>query len=157
MSNQKKCETVPRLTDCAAFLSWLKLSVYMAIVSVAIVLSFHLKSEPTPLGKLATKLFLQSAYHASQKSVSHYLWASSFGYSLWHVCYQGCQTTFIRSHGIVSGEHWYKRDGRRKSYSRWYQVPSLQHAYCCFQPTQKREGRELSGILNGFNAVHEVS
>jgi hypothetical protein len=34
-----------------AFLSWLKLSVYMAIVSVAIVLSFHLKSEPTPLGK----------------------------------------------------------------------------------------------------------
>ncbi|EDU40346.1 repeatdomain-containing protein [Pyrenophora tritici-repentis] len=33
------------------FLSWLKLSVYMAIVSVAIVLSFHLKSEPTPLEK----------------------------------------------------------------------------------------------------------
>lgn len=34
-----------------AFLAWLKLSVYMAIVSVAIVLSFHLKSEPSPLGK----------------------------------------------------------------------------------------------------------
>ncbi|KAI4924609.1 hypothetical protein J4E85_007725 [Alternaria conjuncta] len=33
------------------FLSWLKLSVYMAIVSVAIVMSFHLKSEPTPLEK----------------------------------------------------------------------------------------------------------
>ncbi|KAF1915257.1 hypothetical protein BDU57DRAFT_499114 [Ampelomyces quisqualis] len=33
------------------FLSWLKLSVYMAIVSVAIVLSFHLKSEPSRLEK----------------------------------------------------------------------------------------------------------
>lgn len=31
------------------FLAWLKLSVYMAIVSVAIVLSFHLKSEPSAL------------------------------------------------------------------------------------------------------------
>lgn len=32
------------------FLSWLRLSVYMAIVSVAIVLSFHLKSEPSEIG-----------------------------------------------------------------------------------------------------------
>jgi hypothetical protein len=31
----------------------------MAIVSVAIVLSFHLKSEPTPLGKLPKRLSLQ--------------------------------------------------------------------------------------------------
>ncbi|KAJ9138867.1 hypothetical protein NKR23_g8273 [Pleurostoma richardsiae] len=31
------------------FLSYLRLSVYMAIVAVAIVLSFHLKSEPSPL------------------------------------------------------------------------------------------------------------
>ncbi|XTI88521.1 hypothetical protein V2W45_1468872 [Cenococcum geophilum] len=34
------------------FLSWLRLSVYMAIVSVAIVMSFHLKSQPTETGKL---------------------------------------------------------------------------------------------------------
>ncbi|KAF2791619.1 hypothetical protein K505DRAFT_309156 [Melanomma pulvis-pyrius CBS 109.77] len=33
------------------FLSWLRLSVYMAIVSVAIVLSFHLKSKPTYVEK----------------------------------------------------------------------------------------------------------
>ncbi|KAF2030163.1 hypothetical protein EK21DRAFT_66225 [Setomelanomma holmii] len=33
------------------FLAWLKLSVYMAIVSVAIVLSFHLKSKPSSLEK----------------------------------------------------------------------------------------------------------
>lgn len=32
-----------------AFLSYLRLSVYMAIVSVAITLSFHLKNEATPL------------------------------------------------------------------------------------------------------------
>ncbi|PCD17958.1 hypothetical protein FGRA07_07426 [Fusarium graminearum] len=32
-----------------AFLSYLRLSVYMAIVSVAITLSFHLKSEASPL------------------------------------------------------------------------------------------------------------
>ena len=43
------------LTNTTAFLSWLKLSVYMAIVSVAIVMSFHLKSEPTPLGKSIAK------------------------------------------------------------------------------------------------------
>jgi hypothetical protein len=36
--------------DDAAFLSWLKLSVYMAIVSVAITMSFHLKSKPSSLG-----------------------------------------------------------------------------------------------------------
>ncbi|KAK7748535.1 hypothetical protein SLS53_000555 [Cytospora paraplurivora] len=37
--------------NCAnerTFLSYLRLSVYMAIVSVAIVLSFHLKSQPSP-------------------------------------------------------------------------------------------------------------
>lgn len=33
-----------------AFLSWLRLSVYMAIVSVAIVMSFHLKTEPSDTG-----------------------------------------------------------------------------------------------------------
>jgi len=33
------------------FLAWLKLSVYMAIVSVAIVLSFHLKAKPSNLEK----------------------------------------------------------------------------------------------------------
>ncbi|KAI9751225.1 MAG: ATP-dependent RNA helicase dbp4 [Chaenotheca gracillima] len=31
------------------FLSWLRLSIYMAIVSVAIVMSFHLKTKPTPI------------------------------------------------------------------------------------------------------------
>ncbi|KAF2255687.1 hypothetical protein BU26DRAFT_512658 [Trematosphaeria pertusa] len=33
------------------FLSWLRLSVYMAIVSVAMIMSFHLKSKPTELEK----------------------------------------------------------------------------------------------------------
>ncbi|OCK82625.1 hypothetical protein K432DRAFT_214413 [Lepidopterella palustris CBS 459.81] len=33
------------------FLSWLRLSVYMAIVSVAIVMSFHLKSKPSETEK----------------------------------------------------------------------------------------------------------
>ena len=31
------------------FLSWLRLSVYMSVVSVAIVISFHLKSQPTSI------------------------------------------------------------------------------------------------------------
>ncbi|KAF2202729.1 hypothetical protein GQ43DRAFT_391503 [Delitschia confertaspora ATCC 74209] len=31
------------------FLSWLRLSVYMAVVAVAIVINFHLRSEPTDL------------------------------------------------------------------------------------------------------------
>lgn len=34
-----------------AFLSWLRLSIYMAIVSVAIVISFHLKTQPSDLGE----------------------------------------------------------------------------------------------------------
>ncbi|KAL2051665.1 hypothetical protein ABVK25_008079 [Lepraria finkii] len=33
------------------FLSWLRLSIYMAVVSVAIVISFHLKSQPTSVEK----------------------------------------------------------------------------------------------------------
>ena len=33
------------------FLSWLRLSVYMSVVSVAIVISFHLKSQPTSIEK----------------------------------------------------------------------------------------------------------
>jgi len=37
------------LTIPAAFLAWLRLSTYMAIVSVAIVISFHLKSQPSKL------------------------------------------------------------------------------------------------------------
>ncbi|EMF09622.1 uncharacterized protein SEPMUDRAFT_151576 [Sphaerulina musiva SO2202] len=39
---------------CAAertFLSWLRLSIYMAIVSIAILLSFHLKLQPSALEK----------------------------------------------------------------------------------------------------------
>ncbi|KAF1975061.1 hypothetical protein BU23DRAFT_504283 [Bimuria novae-zelandiae CBS 107.79] len=33
------------------FLSWLRLSVYMAIVSVAIIMNFHLKSQPSAVEK----------------------------------------------------------------------------------------------------------
>ena len=33
------------------FLSWLRLSIYMAIVSVAIVVSFHLQNQPTAIEK----------------------------------------------------------------------------------------------------------
>ncbi|KAF2085138.1 hypothetical protein K490DRAFT_75383 [Saccharata proteae CBS 121410] len=33
------------------FLSWLRLSIYMAIVSVAIVISFHIKHQPTDIEK----------------------------------------------------------------------------------------------------------
>ncbi|KAF6229267.1 hypothetical protein HO133_007383 [Letharia lupina] len=33
------------------FLSWLRLSIYMSVVSVAIVISFHLKSQPTSIEK----------------------------------------------------------------------------------------------------------
>ncbi|KAK8219285.1 hypothetical protein M8818_001019 [Zalaria obscura] len=39
------------------FLSWLRLSVYMAIVSVAILISFHLKHQPTPLERRAALPF----------------------------------------------------------------------------------------------------
>jgi uncharacterized membrane protein YidH (DUF202 family) len=38
--------------NCAVertFLSWLRLAMYMAIVSIAILINFHLKNQPTPL------------------------------------------------------------------------------------------------------------
>ncbi|THX12192.1 hypothetical protein D6D13_04228 [Aureobasidium pullulans] len=42
-------KSVP-INDCSlAFLSWLRLAIYMAVVSVAILISFHLKSQPSPL------------------------------------------------------------------------------------------------------------
>lgn len=40
-----------------AFLSWLRLSIYMAIVSVAIMISFHLKHQPTQIEKQAALPF----------------------------------------------------------------------------------------------------
>jgi hypothetical protein len=46
------------LTVAVAFLSWLRLSVYMAIVSVAIVLSFHLKQRPSQTGKYTFSTYL---------------------------------------------------------------------------------------------------
>ncbi|KAL8749509.1 MAG: hypothetical protein Q9184_006782 [Pyrenodesmia sp. 2 TL-2023] len=39
------------LANERTFLSWLRLSVYMAIVSVAIIISFHLKNQPTHMEK----------------------------------------------------------------------------------------------------------
>ncbi|KAL6719206.1 hypothetical protein ACLMJK_003443 [Lecanora helva] len=45
-------ETSDARDHCAnerTFLSWLRLSIYMSVVSVAIVISFHLKSEPTSI------------------------------------------------------------------------------------------------------------
>lgn len=39
------------LFSLTAFLSWLRLSIYMAIVSIAILLSFHLKLQPSALEK----------------------------------------------------------------------------------------------------------
>jgi len=47
----------PQDTDPKAFLSWLRLSIYMAIVSVAIMISFHLKNQPTQIEKQAALPF----------------------------------------------------------------------------------------------------
>lgn len=40
------------------FLSWLRLSIYMAIVSVAIIISFHLKHQPTDTGEIPVPVVL---------------------------------------------------------------------------------------------------
>ena len=39
------------LIQDAAFLSWLRLATYMAVVAVAILISFHLKHEPSEIEK----------------------------------------------------------------------------------------------------------
>lgn len=57
--NIKKNQPNPILTtklvvfffSLTAFLSWLRLSIYMAIVGIAILLSFHLKLQPSALEK----------------------------------------------------------------------------------------------------------
>lgn len=58
-----------------AFLSWLKLSVYMSIVAVAIVLNFHLKSKPSTLGKQRQRQQNHSVLTRRRKEV-----VSSVGY-----------------------------------------------------------------------------
>jgi hypothetical protein len=45
-----KCNRKSDHVHCVlAFLSWLRLAIYMAVVSVAILISFHLKNQPSPL------------------------------------------------------------------------------------------------------------
>ena len=39
------------LANERTFLSWLRLSIYMSVVSIAIMISFHLKSQPTSIEK----------------------------------------------------------------------------------------------------------
>lgn len=41
--------SLTKIVPHKAFLSYLRLSVYMAVVSIAIVISFHFKQQPTPL------------------------------------------------------------------------------------------------------------
>ena len=45
-------EPIHSMLTSSAFLSWLRLATYMAIVSVAIVISFHLKHQPSDLGSV---------------------------------------------------------------------------------------------------------
>jgi uncharacterized membrane protein YidH (DUF202 family) len=45
----KASDARDHLANERTFLSWLRLGVFMAVVSVAIILSFHLKRTPTPL------------------------------------------------------------------------------------------------------------
>ena len=46
-SHSRNRKSIVCLLSNSAFLSWLRLSVYMAIVSVAIMISFHLKRTPS--------------------------------------------------------------------------------------------------------------
>lgn len=48
-SSQEPVTNLPQSSP--AFLSWLRLSIYLSIVSVAIVISFHLKTQPTAVEK----------------------------------------------------------------------------------------------------------
>ena len=43
--------TRDHLANERTFLSWLRLSIYMAIVSIAIIISFHLKNQPSAIEK----------------------------------------------------------------------------------------------------------
>ena len=76
----------------AAFLSYLRLSVYMAVVSVAIVLSFHLKSR-------ATDVELRMA-----KPLGAIFWALSLACLL-----VGC-ANYIRE-SLTAGGRWEEENG----------------------------------------------
>jgi uncharacterized membrane protein YidH (DUF202 family) len=43
------------LANERTFLSWLRLSIYLAVVSIAILIDFHLKHQPTALEKKISK------------------------------------------------------------------------------------------------------
>jgi hypothetical protein len=96
-----------------AFLSWLKLSIYMAIVSVAIVLSFHLKSKPSSLGTHNHPSWQQMT-NAGQRGNSLSRWASFSGSYRCCVWSLGWRITLKRSRGTVRGKHWCRRGGRHR-------------------------------------------
>ena len=47
--NQQSIHRKQVVTTAPAFLSWLRLAIYMAVVSVAIVMSFHLRAQPSQI------------------------------------------------------------------------------------------------------------
>lgn len=103
------------LANERTFLSWLRLSVYMAIVSVAIIISFHLKNEPSPIEK---KVALP---------VGVLFWVLSFA------CLANGCANYVKT---------VTKYGRRSALvqSGWKtQVVSLLHWHQLFGTTQKRE------------------
>jgi hypothetical protein len=126
-----------RLSITVAFLAWLKLSIYMAIVSVAIVLSFHLNNKPSALGS-STRACSVTNTNMKQRRNMHFPWDSSSGSCRWRASYRGYSTISIQSHGIVKDRRWYRLVGRLSLFLQWY-LPRLSQLVFFFSQLMQRK------------------
>lgn len=125
-----------------AFLSWLRLATYMAIVAVAILISFHLKHQPTPLERKVALPFgilfwvlalacLASGLNNYIKTVNRYSRRQALvqtGIATQVVC---ARTGSIRLMVVANCT-------TRSSQS--WRVRSLLRVFCCFQRTRQLLG-----------------
>lgn len=98
------------------FLSWLRLSIYMSVVSVAIVISFHLKSQPTsferrlalPFGMvfwLLSLACLASGCANYVKTVTKYSRRQALVQSGWKTQVVSVFCVFLRNHSGDAAEY----------------------------------------------------
>lgn len=121
----------------SAFLSWLRLATYMAVVAIAILISFHLKHQPTELERKVALPFgiifwllalacLVSGLHNYIKTVNRYSRRQA-------LVQTGVGTQVVSLENSVI-------DVRLSGTSRflqWWHVPSSLHVFYCCQRVRK--------------------
>ena len=118
-----------------AFLSWLRLAIYMAIVSIAIVISFHLNHQPTPLERkmalplgllfwFLALLCLVVGFSNYVKTVTRYGRRQALVQTGWKTQIVGTLSQILDPSGLNPVANWMNRSSASSL------PPSSQHASC---------------------------